>query len=150
MKQTQSTEAAEILKDNPEALFLDVRSRGEFEAGHPEGALNVPIAEPDGFGQMSPNPDFVAVVQALAPALETTIVFSCQVGGRSMRACQALEAVGYTDCINNDGGFGGRGNPMTGQIEVPGWAACGLPVSTDNGEGVSYESLRRQAGLDPA
>jgi rhodanese-related sulfurtransferase len=150
MRQTHSTEAAEILRNDSEALFLDVRSRGEFEAGHPEGARNVPILEPDGSGQMVPNPDFLTVVQALAPGLGGAIVLSCQAGGRSMRACQALEAAGYTDCVNNDGGFGGRGNPATGTIEVPGWAACGLPVSTENGEGVSYASLRQQAGLDPA
>ena len=31
-------------------------------------------------------------------------------------------------------------DPM-GTVIAPGWAASGLPVSNDNGEGVSYESL---------
>jgi hypothetical protein len=28
-----------------------------------------------------------------------------------------------------------------GNVSAPGWVASGLPVSNDNGEGVSYESL---------
>ena len=40
-----------------------------------------------------------------------------------------------------DGGFLGRPNPY-GQIEVEGWQSRGLPTSTDNGDGVSYESIR--------
>jgi len=38
------------------------------------------------------------------------------------------------------GGFGGMRDP-TGTVIAPGWASLGLPVSQDNGEGVSYESL---------
>jgi hypothetical protein len=29
----------------------------------------------------------------------------------------------------------------TGKVSAPGWASSGLPVSNDNGEGVSYQSL---------
>jgi hypothetical protein len=29
-----------------------------------------------------------------------------------------------------------------GNVSAPGWVASGLPVSNDNGEGVSYESLK--------
>jgi hypothetical protein len=39
------------------------------------------------------------------------------------------------------GGFGGMRDPM-GTVSAPGWASVGLPVSEDNGEGVSYESLK--------
>ena len=36
-------EAHDILKTNREAVYLDVRTVEEFEAGHPAGAHNVPI-----------------------------------------------------------------------------------------------------------
>ena len=39
------------------------------------------------------------------------------------------------------GGFGGMRDQM-GNVSAPGWAASGLPVSNDNGEGVSYDSLK--------
>jgi hypothetical protein len=42
------------------------------------------------------------------------------------------------------GGFGGM-RDSTGNISAPGWASSGLPVSTDNGEGISYQSLSAKA-----
>jgi hypothetical protein len=42
------------------------------------------------------------------------------------------------------GGFGGMRDPM-GTVIAPGWASAGLPVSDDNGEGVSYQSLAAKA-----
>ena len=39
------------------------------------------------------------------------------------------------------GGFGGMRDPM-GTVSAPGWAASALPVSNDNGDGVSYDSLK--------
>ena len=51
-----------------------------------------------------------------------------------------LEQAGFQDVSNMLGGFGGM-RDQTGTVVAPGWAASGLPVSSDNGEGVSYESL---------
>jgi hypothetical protein len=42
------------------------------------------------------------------------------------------------------GGFGGMRDPM-GNVIAPGWSSLNLPVSQDNGEGVSYESLAAKA-----
>jgi hypothetical protein len=39
------------------------------------------------------------------------------------------------------GGFGGMRDQM-GNVSAPGWASSGLPVSNDNGDGVSYDSLK--------
>ena len=52
-----------------------------------------------------------------------------------------LQQAGFADVSNMLGGFGGMRDPM-GTVIVPGWARSGLPVRDDNGEGVSYESLR--------
>jgi hypothetical protein len=43
------------------------------------------------------------------------------------------------------GGFGGMRDPM-GNVIAPGWSSLNLPVSQDNAEGVSYESLAARAG----
>jgi hypothetical protein len=52
-----------------------------------------------------------------------------------------LQQAGFQDISNMLGGFGGM-RDQTGNVSAPGWAASGLPVSDDNGEGVSYESLK--------
>ena len=102
--------------------FIDVRTAEEFNAGHPSGAVNVPIAHRSPSGQMAPNADFVAVMKTVAPA-GTKVFASCQAGMRSMNACKALEQAGYGQLVNIEGGFGGR-------PDVPGWRDAGLPVDT--------------------
>ena len=110
-------------------LFVDVRTVEEFNAGHPAGAINVPIAnrDPRG-GGMAPNPDFVPTLQKRAPPA-TKIFASCQAGMRSMNACKALEAAGYSNLTNVEGGFGGR-RGVPGQPDIAGWRDSGLPVDT--------------------
>ncbi len=109
--------------------FIDVRTVEEFNAGHPAGAVNVPIAHRDAAsGQMKPNADFVPTLKTLAPA-GTKVFASCQAGMRSMNACKALEAAGYTDLVNIEGGFGGR-RGVPGHPDVAGWRDAGLPVES--------------------
>ena len=64
--------------------YVDVRTVEEFEAGHPPGAVNVPIALAAP-GRMMPNPDFLPVMAA-AFRKDAKIVVGCKAGGRSMRA----------------------------------------------------------------
>src|SRR5438874_6427417 len=78
--------------------FVDVRTPEEFAEGHPQGALNVPIALSQG-GSMSPNPQFLAVMQAKF-AKDAKIIVGCKAGGRSMRAAQALEGAGFTTVLD--------------------------------------------------
>lgn len=144
MKELNSPQAAELMASTEDKLFVDVRSVQEFVQGHPDGAVNVPVAEPDQFGQMAPNPDFVQVVKALAPSTDTTLVFTCRSGQRSRFACELLASEGYGNLVNVEGGWAGNRNPY-GQVEVEGWEASGLPGSTENGDGIGYESVRKQA-----
>jgi len=85
------------------------------------------------------NEDFVRVVEGHFPK-EKKIIVGCQAGPRSNAAACLLEQAGYRDVSNVIGGFGGMRDSM-GRMIAPGWADSGLPVSQDNGEGVSYESL---------
>jgi hypothetical protein len=89
------------------------------------------------------NSAFVKVVEANFPR-EKKIIVGCQAGPRSTSAANMLQQAGFQDVSNLLGGFGGM-RDSTGNISAPGWASSGLPVSTDNGEGISYQSLSAKA-----
>lgn len=88
-----------------EAILLDVREVVEYEAGHIEGAFNVPIRE---LGQ---NLD-------LLPDLQAEIYVICQGGARAMLATAALHTLGYDNAITLAGGMGA-------------WTGEGFPVTTE-------------------
>ena len=83
---------------------IDVRTEEEFAGGRPSGAVLV-TAFAQGAGGMEPVPDFAQKVEAIAPDKSAPLIVSCRSGARSARAIAMLEAVGYTDCINLEGGF---------------------------------------------
>ena len=137
MKHASVNEAHQLQQAG--ATYVDVRSTREFDAGHPEGAVNVPLLEPDGTGQMAQNPDFVRVMKAtFAP--DTRLLVGCQAGMRSLKAAQMLESFGFTDVTNVRGGFGGARN-QTGALVEPGWTTAGLPVETDAPADRRYDTL---------
>ncbi|MGB6552287.1 MAG: rhodanese-like domain-containing protein [Candidatus Binataceae bacterium] len=144
IKEQPPREAHETLKRNPEAIYLDVRTEGEFAQGHPAGAINIPVVFMKGPGQMQLNPDFLEIAEKTLPKNKTLVV-GCQAGGRSMRACEMLEDAGYADLTNVTGGFGGQ-RDLSGAVVVPGWRDSELPVSTDLGD-ASYEAIRKKANL---
>ena len=135
IQQITPTQAKAILDEDPEAIYLDFRSIPEFTQGHANGAINIPLMHSQG-GQMTPNPDFPRIAQAVLPK-EAKVVVGCKMGGRSQKACDILDRVGHENIFNIDGGFGGNERQK-------GWKDLGLPVSTENGEGVSYESLSKR------
>src|SRR3954453_22966453 len=138
IKQTTVGQAHQLQQSG--AAYLDVRSVPEFEAGHPEGAFNVPLLHVDpGTGQMRPNPEFLAVVRSTFPP-ETRLVVGCKMGGRSAQACEVLSNAGYHDVTNVLGGFSGA--PQMGHI---GWAQAGLPVEQTTDPQREYEALHKKA-----
>ena len=80
-------------------LIIDVREPDEFAAGHVPGAVNLPMSTLGDHLDELPEGAFDVI---------------CQIGGRSARVVQALEARGF-DATNVDGG--------TGE-----WAASGYPI----------------------
>jgi rhodanese-related sulfurtransferase len=144
IKHVEPPEAHEILTNNPDAIYLDVRTEREFEQSHPEGAINVPVVFIKGPGQFEVNEEFAQVVEKIFPKSKKFVV-GCMAGGRSQRACEMLEQIGFTDLTNVRGGFGGARN-ASGQIVVKGWRDAGLPVSNDLGD-CCYQALRQKAGL---
>jgi rhodanese-related sulfurtransferase len=140
IKELTPQQAHDMLTKDPESVYIDVRTEGEFARGHPEGAVNIPVAFPDPARGMVVNADFVKVVEANF-SNDKKIIVGCQAGPRSNAAAGLLQQGGFQDVSNMLGGFGGMRDP-TGRVIAPGWAAAGLPVSQENGESVSYASLK--------
>lgn len=79
---------AEPLQQQIGSVFLlDVRELDEYEGGHIEGAVNIPVRE---------------VVQNLhlLPPKDAAIVVYCASGHRGVLATSALEMLGYTNVVN--------------------------------------------------
>src|SRR5262245_45150992 len=123
IRQITPADAARELTADPSAVYLDVRTAEEFDAGHPAGARNVAVFLFDpATRRPKPNPEFVVVVaRHLAPG--TKLLVGCQSGMRSQRACELLAESGYGDLANVRGCFGGSD-------DSPGWKESGLPVET--------------------
>jgi rhodanese-related sulfurtransferase len=143
VKNITPQQAHETLGADPTAVYIDVRTAQEFANGHPAGAVNIPVAFADPARGMVLNPDFVSVIEKNF-AKDKKIIVGCQAGPRSTRSAGMLLEAGYHDISNLLGGFGGMRDP-SGTVIAPGWSASGLPVTSDNGDGVSYESLAAKA-----
>lgn len=120
-------EEALALMQNEGYSYLDVRSVPEFEAGHPEGAWNVPLVHMSTFGPQ-PNPDFLSAIERTF-ARDAPLIIGCRSGSRSRQAAALLESAGFRNMVHLGPGFEGRPN-FWGQLE-PGWRPKGLPVSTE-------------------
>lgn len=73
-------------------VLLDVREPAEYEAGHLEGAFNVPLRT------LAQNLD-------LLPDTNASIVVICKGGGRAMLAATSLEILGYSNVKVLKGGY---------------------------------------------
>lgn len=85
-----------------EAVLLDVREQDEWDAGHVEGALHIPM------GQL------LARIEELP---EGRLFVLCRVGGRSGQVVQYLVGQGR-DAVNVDGGmyaWEAAGRPMVSE-----------------------------------
>jgi rhodanese-related sulfurtransferase len=129
-----SPEEAKGLIDEEGYVYVDVRSLPEFDAGHPTGAYNVPLMN-QGPAGMTPNPDFLAVMEKSFPK-DARLVVGCKAGGRSQRAAALLESAGYTSVVDQKAGYEGA-SPAE-----PGWRPKGLPTSTQAPPDHTYEGLR--------
>ena len=93
-------DALRIMKANPDAIILDVRTREEFDKKHIPNALLVPIDDLRG-GDFSKLPDKSA-----------TILIHCRTGRRAEDAAKILVERGYTKVYE----FGGLVD-WTGDVE---------------------------------
>lgn len=90
----------------PEGLaVLDVREPVEWQAGHIEGAVHIPLSE---------------LVERRGEVPDTQTLVVCKVGGRSAQAVAYLAQQGY-DVVNLDGG-------------MLDWEAAGRPMVSESTE----------------
>jgi rhodanese-related sulfurtransferase len=144
LQQLTAEEAHAVMAQDQSIVYLDVRTVPEFEAGHPPKALNIPVVLPDpALRKMTPNPDFLATVEAHLPK-DAKIIVGCMSGGRSQFAAEVLEDAGYQNVANMQGGYGGARDQM-GRLLVPGWQDCGLPAEAGDGGPGSYESMLKKS-----
>jgi len=139
VREISAAEAHDTLTRHPDAVYLDVRTEEEFEAGHPAGARNVPVLFFRPGSSPQANADFVAVVERNLPR-NTKLIVGCQAGGRSRHACELLMEAGFTDVINVRGGFGGA-RDRSGAVIEAGWRDAGLPVESGAPAGARYADL---------
>ena len=145
-----SAEAAEALSADPDIVFIDVRSRAEFQfVGHPDPVdANIPFRFLDvsTFGEgkytMEPNKDFATDVSAWLAANglshSATIFVICRSGGRSAGAVNTLAAAGFRDVWNVIDGFEGGKDKASGHRTIEGWRAEGLAWTYAIAPGQAY------------
>jgi phage shock protein E len=73
-------------------VTIDVRTQAEWDAGHIEGALHLPV---DVIGER---------IAAAVPDKTTPVVLYCKAGVRAGKAKGVLEKLGYTR-VENAGGY---------------------------------------------
>lgn len=84
-----------VLKSGTSPFLLDVRQPPEYDLGHLEGAILIPLSElPKRLRELNPE--------------RATIVY-CQLGKRGQKAAQILMASGFTQVRNLRGGLEGFG-----------------------------------------
>ena len=141
LKRIVPEEAKALLDSGQGYTYLDVRTVEEFDAGHVQGAKNVPFLEIDPTqGSMAVNPHFAEIVQKKF-GKDAKLILGCQKGGRSLKAVETLLAAGSTNVTDMRGGYGGELDPF-GQMTFPGWAPRGLPTSTESGPEDRYERIK--------
>ena len=131
----QAHEAWELLKSDPKAQLVDVRTAAEWTfVGLPDlsaiGRTTI-LVEWQTFPSMGRNPQFEAAVseklKAAGVSPSTPVAFICRSGGRSQAAAAAMTASGYSRCFNVVGGFEGDLNAVKHRGEASGWKAAKLP-----------------------
>src|SRR5215207_5144494 len=103
MKEVTPQEAFELMKNDEGYIYLDVRSVPEFDAGHPQGAINIPLMHYTPSTGMYPNQEFNSVVEGNI-SKDAKLVVGCKSGARSAQACQILGQMGYANLANVRGG----------------------------------------------
>lgn len=94
-------EARSLIEDKPDLVILDVRTASEFEDGHIEGAVNIPVQE------------LSARLDELSN--EDELLVYCRTGNRSAQAVDILQDVGFTKIYHMNAG-------------ITGWIEAGYPV----------------------
>lgn len=81
MKTLAGKDLKQYLRDHPESMLIDLRSRQAFRTSHIRGAVNVPYASLDGIKKRLQK--------------DTELIFYCERGGSAMAAASHLSQEGW-------------------------------------------------------
>lgn len=123
IKDLVSEARSQIRETSPEALatgagdavVVDVREPAEFEAGHLEGAINIPRGVLE--FQVEAHPALGGATDPALSVRERPLVVYCRSGARSALAAASLQRMGFNNVTSLAGG-------------ITAWAEAGLPVRT--------------------
>ena len=87
---TDINAAVEEYRATPGAFLIDVRTGPEYEAGHIEGAINVPLVS-------------IHYIVNHVRNIEAPVYVYCQTGARSGQAASMIREMGYKN-VKNVGG----------------------------------------------
>ena len=94
-------EARDLIAEKPGLVILDVRTVSEFESGHLEGAINIPVEVLSShLSGLNPNDELLVY---------------CRTGNRSTTAVGILRESGYDKVYHMDGG-------------ITAWNSAGFPT----------------------
>jgi rhodanese-related sulfurtransferase len=128
-------EAFALLDRDPAAVLVDVRTKAEWQyVGVPDLSTigkEVVFIEWQAYPLMAVDVDFVTglsrVLSRQGVSIDAPILFICRSGVRSLAAAQALNAAGFTRCVNVAGGFEGPADASRHRGRTDGWKAKELP-----------------------
>ena len=86
-KTIDSNVAMDLIKE--EAVVIDVRTHDEYDTGHIDGSVNIPVD----------------TISTVTYDKDTVIIVYCASGMRSANAAKTLIDLGYTNVYNLDGGL---------------------------------------------
>ncbi len=82
-----------MLKENPNIIVIDVRTRDEYMYNHLQGAINIPLQ------------DIEEKIGRFVKNQTDLIIVYCEYGGRSCKAMNKLQKLGYVNVYNLEGGM---------------------------------------------
>ena len=124
-------EAWDSLAADPQAHLVDVRCDAEWTFVGVPDLLEIgkqPYLIPwQLFPTMHLNNGFVGALRHAGATPEHKLYFMCRSGQRSAAAAQAMEAAGFAQVYNIEGGFEGPPDEHGHRGNVAGWKSNGLP-----------------------
>jgi len=76
-------------------VAIDVRTKPEWDKGHLEDAIHVPLA------------DLESEADSVVSQLDTPVIMCCEFGGRAKQGAELLTRAGYTNVYVLEGGYSG-------------------------------------------
>ncbi len=83
----------QIIKENKNAILIDVRTEDEYVDKHLQGAINIPMQE------------IKEKIEKITNDKNCIIILYCQHGSRSKKAGYKLEKMGYNNIYTLEGGI---------------------------------------------